>query len=361
MVPQLEYAGQLLFHSHTKKESYILDNLIEDKITLDKKFVSTFYNQIRTPFQEITTVLSPSIESSIRELRKSILKRNYSEKLNFKALADSLYDFINENWDTTKSNLVLHSAGFDSRIVSHFIRQVYLKKGGNVKFLCLEPEVKLFYPIMKYEEWSEDQFFTFDVLAEKKLFDFKELWKPVNGCSGFPQNFIYYIVNNFITDISNTNIWAAIFFNEAFEFRKSLIEFVTKMYYSRHFCYPSSIENKPKFIIPLLNFTTLKLIFEGEFSKDNRVKLLRYLDPKLLEIPNVTIPQLQKFYNISLDLFNPIVQDFQKSFYYNKIDKNIILRPTMIKNETMWTKITLASFIEHLIERNVSISFKGDI
>lgn len=357
MEKQIEYAGQLLFHSKTKQQSYILDNLIGKKITLDTNFISTFYNQVNTPCKEINTILSPAVQNGIADLKKIVMKRQYKKPLDFKEFANSLYDYVDESWDVTKENLMLHSAGFDSRIISYFVRQVYLKKGGNIKFICLEPEVKLFYPIMQYEGWDKDHFITFDVLSDRSVFNFKTLWKAVNGCSGFPQNFIYYIVNHFINDVSNTNMWAAIFFNEAFEFRKSAVEFVSKMYYSRHFCYPSPIENKPKFIVPMLNLKSLKILFEGEFKKTNRVELLRYLDPKLLAIPNVTIPQLKSFYHLPNTLFSPIVEEFKKSFYYNKIDKNISLTSTMIRNETMWSKITLASFIDHLIERGVNISY----
>jgi len=358
MIEKIKNEGRKFYNKLTGKESFIIDNLIEDKITINKNFISTFKNENTTAFEEILPI-PPSKIYDFKRLKESFKPRDNSKKLNFEELINSLYNIIYENWNIEKTNLIFHSSGTDTRLISTLIRKVYLEKGGKVKFICLAPEIKYCPDIFKYIGWDldENQIINFDILTDKNIFNFYTLWKSVNGVSGFPYNFIDYIIKNFVDDINNTTIWGGVFFNEAFECNGTIQDFLTRMYYQRHFTYLSSIQNKPEIIMPIFNIDSLKLIFESKFSDDNRMNLLKFIDPNLCNIPIIPITELHSYYKIPKNYFNSIINEFKKSFYYKNISSNITFESTFRKNETMWTKITLASFIEHLIEKNTSINY----
>ena len=180
MIERLKYDGRKYLNIVTGKESYVIDDLIEDKITINKNFVSTFKNEMSTPFKEIVPV-DPSKIYDFKRLGSLFKKRDYSKKPDFQKLIKTLNDFIFENWDNTKENIILHSAGIDTRVISTLIRKVYLEKGGKVKFICLEPEAKYCPPILQYVGWETDkhQVISFDPLCDKRNLDFYSLWKPL--------------------------------------------------------------------------------------------------------------------------------------------------------------------------------------
>ena len=63
------------------------------------------------------------------------------------------------------------------------------------------------------------------------------------------------------------------------------------------------------------------------------------------------------YYKISKVFFQQIVNECKKSFYYKNFSNEFSFNPSIRKNEKMWTQITLASFTEHLYERNVEIVY----
>ena len=92
------------------------------------------------------------------------------------------------------------------------------------------------------------------------------------------------------------------------------------------------------------------------FINDENSELF-FIDPKLAEIPTITLPDLYSYYVIPEKIFKTIVKDVKNSYYYNHIDNDISFSPIIRKNEKMWTKITLASYVEHLVKKKVKIMF----
>ena len=56
MIEEIQFLGRKFYNTNTKKESYLIDDLIEEKITIDRSFISSFQNERTTAFKEIMPI-----------------------------------------------------------------------------------------------------------------------------------------------------------------------------------------------------------------------------------------------------------------------------------------------------------------
>lgn len=107
--------------------------------------------------------------------------------------ASRLRSHIRQHWDPSKPTLVLHSNGYDSRILSSCL--VALRDEGmdlgTVHFRCHEPEGAHFLEIMRRQDWHPSQYSVFEEPAED-IFDVghwsrpgTSAWLPVTTAANF--------------------------------------------------------------------------------------------------------------------------------------------------------------------------------
>ncbi len=344
------------FYINTKnsKASKLLYDVINTDVTLNTKFVASKYNEKATPFKEIQRV------EMYKNYSAYYLKLQRKKKRNIQIVLDGIYERLYNAWDTSKCYIVFHSSGFDSRVISHFIRKIYLERGGNVKFICKPPECEAFEDIMRYEGWDQDQYLLYNRHDQETAEDFKNIWKQVNGVADYPWNGLYttmeYLLNHFKLQRENTVIITGGFFNELFLSNCQIQEFIEKYYYSRYSKFLSAV-NIPV-IYPILNEKTLIEMFGSRIEGDptvNRKTLCKHLDPKLYAFPRV--PDGVTLQQRKVDK-NKIVDLYKESYYHKNINSNVIKdsTETMHKNPQWWSSYTLASLIDHLKNTGIKIN-----
>lgn len=93
------------------------------------------------------------------------------------------------DWDPDKTHVFLHSAGYDSRLISYVLAKLRDEMGagwiGNLIFLCWEPEAEVFKEIMQYEGWSPRYFHVYKEKCQNdfraELIEFSQVWKWANS------------------------------------------------------------------------------------------------------------------------------------------------------------------------------------
>jgi hypothetical protein len=344
-------------NNSTKETDCLLDNIITNKTTLNNRFISSTLNEIETPFNEISIVKHNNV-FDLPKLNESISHRNSTE-LNLNRIVDELRKFIHSTWDNTKFNLVFHSSGYDSRVISYLIKEIYDQKPGNILFACLEYEANTFREILKYEGWDDNIMYSYDEWSENN-FVFKDLWKQTNVSADYPLNVLYCFtehlkrVGKIPTD--NLVIWGGSFFNEVF-LSSNIGLFLSKWYYSRYPKFFSAI-NHP-YIHPILGINVLNEIFGSIINQKEKTEIIRRrlcaaVDSKLESFPRS--PNITNSISVPVKYFKPLVQDFERSFYFNNINKSVKPSPKLTKNAKWWTQVTLASYIEELVKRGVNIN-----
>ena len=138
-----------------------------------------------TIFNEIT-ITTPVIPESIQNLIEfgSPLATDDASKI-----ANAIASVIERRWDPEQFHLVMHSSGYDSRIISKTIANLRDKHGeswlGKVLFLCWEPEGPEFKAIMSFEGWRKEQYHICNEGAQPDEYcagalDFDSCWKWTN-------------------------------------------------------------------------------------------------------------------------------------------------------------------------------------
>lgn len=86
-------------------------------------------------------------------------------------IRDRLMNHLRQHWDASHPNLVSHSSGYDSRILSQCL-VVLRNEGfdlGEVHFRCRPPEQESFLALMKRQGWDPSQYSVFEFPAEDPL------------------------------------------------------------------------------------------------------------------------------------------------------------------------------------------------
>jgi hypothetical protein len=171
-----------------------------ESVTLDTSYLKEDFranSYTQTPFKEI---INMNIEDKIPGSRLGLLDsvREYDLPFNeiVSKLKEALKGYIVKCWDSNSPKLFLHSAGYDSRIVSGIITELREERGsdwiGDIHFRCHQPEGELFKQIMEAEGWDNSQYSLWEDMKENE--DHYNLGRiePVNGFMSFTQQYDFF-------------------------------------------------------------------------------------------------------------------------------------------------------------------------
>jgi len=365
-------------YTNGRRESPILRDLIEDEITINPNFITNkliFGNgdkrhnysvvEQETPFKEIKIV---PYEDSEHHKEAINFVGNSRRSVDCKAYLETLEEVVNSQWDPRKFNLVYHSSGFDSRLMSHFIRKSYENSPGPILFVCWGDECDSFKDIMEYQGWDESQYITIPPTREKYIypFSFATVWKHVNGGSWHFSASMYHTALDYLRVVErvprgNINIWTGLTNNELIRWPKDLNGNYKSLYYSwtlRMWGVIGGVEA----IHPFLDIRLGKILFSAVNRKDKvRRQLLKLADPKLEGFLRTATSKL----TVSFGSLQRMVQDFKQSYYYQNIDPvdpdfkaDILMHDGRCRRyHIFWRKWTVASLIEELVGRGVHVSY----
>jgi len=360
-------------NKETEEENHKIYNIIGDKITINQKYkIRRYYpDDCSTLFNEVEIV--PYYKVIPQEWIKTLEKidpRQVSKDVFLDGLIEALKTHIEKTWSKKKHHLIQHSAGWDSRVLSSLIHQIYEERGdnwlGKISFVCWGEECKILDKILKAEGW-EDHLATCLVRSGDRFFetnfDFKTAWKKLNGYASYPINHPIWAfdemqkLGKIPKETDKIQIWAASFFNELLNLilkptPPSLEEKFFKKYY---YCvYADFVAVLPcEFIQPLLNTEIFRFILKNKikFNGELRPLLVKRLNKALIKIPRIDSPSI----TVPLNHFMNIRKDYINSWYY----KNTHYMPRDLSNlitfSNWWSMWSTASFIEHLINNGVIV------
>lgn len=168
------------------------------RVTLNKRY-SGSPNDImagNTVFREIT-VEHAVLPDTLLQLN-DVMEEEPTAPLDITAILEGLHSAVERSWDPEKFHLMLHSSGYDSRIVSRVIANLRDRHGrswvGRIMFLCWEPEGQRFEEIMRAEGWDASEYHVCNPGAAPSeyyadVLDFEECWRWVNDAQ--PPIFIH--------------------------------------------------------------------------------------------------------------------------------------------------------------------------
>jgi len=138
---------------------------MQPKLTFDLRFLSPDFRMqwFETPFKEI---MFTTIQQRINPGWKYLLKNQPIYPLGIKEftqkLVDGIKEYLKENLKKEEKYLFLHSGGYDSRVISSCMRDLW-EEGMrfDIHFRCHQPEEPMFLEIMKRQGWPKDMYSVF--------------------------------------------------------------------------------------------------------------------------------------------------------------------------------------------------------
>ncbi|MFN4199629.1 MAG: hypothetical protein ACK4FS_11450, partial [Flavobacterium sp.] len=337
----------------------------------------------KTPFCEIT-IEPAELPQSLQELDEieayssqtpdiPLIRKGNSrivENLDILAIIESLHRAIEKTWDPTKFHIILHSSGYDSRIISKVIANLRDKNGrkwlGKVLFICWEPEGESFEKIMKAEGWEPNEYHICNRNAQpdeyySEVLAFEQCWKWINDAQ--PPIFIHgYEIQKLkaqgkIPSLAPIQIIGGGGGNECVLLRPK--DLLNMFYYSRWNQMLAVIEPS-EVIMPFLSYDVLQHISPyvpklklsypaivtrmlslirrvlGFHPSALEIKILKILAPELLRIKRVSdgpkAPQRQ----LSKRLREKCRKDFEKSWLWQQILVKNPKTPQVEPPRTLW-------------------------
>lgn len=284
-------------------------------------------------------------------------------------LYDVLKGVIEKAWDPTKTHVIGHSSGYDSRVISQIIKELGAKHGdawlGEVIYVETLGEQEGFKRIMK-EQGLKGITYNAGVPPERYhdySFNFKTFYKKFNGVVSFPVNQWYDAYRDLeeqgVLNSSNVQCFTGYGANETQEIAHKKKGFP---YYFRWHHYLQIQRFKlwgNNWVHPFWDYEVMGALVALPEAKKWKVRIGQVMAdtmvPHLKHIPRQTLESLGKNGTRHADakLLERVVVDYKNSWYGKQVPAAMCANFTNYYN--WWMHYCIASMCEHLLENGHKI------
>lgn len=333
-----------------------------------------------TPFYNLSVCKYADIEDGhILGVAKKVDDHppKYVDAMDFsKRYYDAMKKCIADCWKSDKFHVVLHSSGYDSRLISAIIVELRKERGnewlGDILFVEAGGEYELFKQVMITEGWSEKYYTVYNDGVQpgdyyESAFDASTAPAQLNGFSAYPIN-LYDVIGKWCVDTGRTGDKEIQFItgygsNETCgAIRSSALGTMRKMfdYYYFHGLsqFPRETALMPYFDIDVIetlytygrqhSIDTTRLHGGAGVSK----RVLESLFPALHAVPKAYVDLawvIERGYRtLSPRMFERVSNDYARSWYCANVAPSITPSPNIEYSE-WWLRWSTAMTCERLI------------
>lgn len=323
----------------------------------------------KTMFREIKMI--PVLSTCGREIRDIVKsppgRRRVGKKEFLGRTFEIFMDVVEQAWVPEQFHIVLHSGGYDSRLISYTIKELFIKNGsdwlGDLVFLEMQGEDAQACAAIEAEGWDRSRFITFQEGLDRYC-NFDDAWLRQN-CGMYPKPFnhfyepIAWLQDKGIapSDDSRLQTWTGYFANDiahALINGPGLQWVLQTLPHHPYFFAPV----KGECVSPYLSLELIRFLWmygrgqEESQTQNYRRHILGWRVPLVEAVPN---PQRGKMSGtLLLPLFNQVREEYQNSWY----GQNVVVdlkQPTTVEFRTWWGHWGLASYCEELRRRKHKI------
>lgn len=289
-------------------------------------------------------------------------------------LLTSVKQLVAEDWRNGQFHVVMHSGGYDSRLLSALLKQMGI--GGDLLFVCTKVEADAFRQIMNFEGWPQKYWCVYnehvplDEYFEDSILDFSGAWRCLGGVARLPANLFWYTIaglqkKGILPADEKIDIWFTQHTAVFTQLGGGDADHLNELWKNWGF---HNIRIRPfkcaREFSPWMNLEMIKKVGglsydEGPFTESDspgfRRKLCELARPGLSKIPNP-----HKFgdedIRISGRLGEAARSAYRKSWYGRHIAPDVGNRaPTTTGFSDWWEHWTSASLCEHLLSKGFEI------
>lgn len=355
-------------------------SLLPKKLTLRPHFVARrFDDHLVTVFREVDVLLAKEVVTpAMRHVFNTRPHRKESQPVLLAQLRGRLRSIVRDNWAVGGVNVVLHSSGLDSRMLSWTIRQLYQELGddwlGQVLFLCSRWESKSFKGIMRYEGWEPDQYWVDSEEVSNQeyyapeLLDFRGAWQRANGISAIPVNLFWRPVElaekaGLLSPDKPITLWTGQWGNTVLdagsgsEAGEGIRKKFRMFYYSALCTRPMKGDT---IIHPYTDCQLAAIVASSKVRLGARLRfaLVKSIDERLSTFTN-EMSDGDRHRRIADWIVSRMVSDYQSSWYGRKVAPGARPKYKTTEFQSFWSRWTTASLCEYLLENGYEIRIAG--
>lgn len=357
-----------VFESKTGRSTQFTDVVPEEfTIRLNPRFRTDGHGpQVwsETPIREVELVAPVRVwsEAVWDFVDEPTLHHEVSDEEFAAQVFDALVEAVEDVWIPDEFHYVLHSAGYDSRLMSLAIRELYRRNGsgwlGEVLFVECFGEGPWFRQVMEVEGWGESQYFVYDGYYER-TFDFGTAWQRMGaGTFAWPMN-LWWEPLEWAREVGlvpdDGQCWSAKGANRAgtMGILGNLQEELQDAPYGIVSSFPLSCD----WVFPFADFRYVRALrtygggrHDTHFIQD----VLDVVEADLQGIPNPDFTDWVRF-ELPDAVFDKAVSDYRASWYGRELHPYIEFEPKPNVFESYWGHWALASYCEHVREEGRQI------
>jgi hypothetical protein len=355
----------------TGKTSIWLEDVLEKNVVIDKSdkcllrdpgaFRHTMFRGIHV--LPPAKVLTNETVSLFTQPKTKTLPTNELIAL----LIDLFRQVIELEWEPGKFHLMLHSSGYDSRIVSELIYQIWQRRGdewlGKVLFVCNKFEGPQFKAIMEHQGWDESQYMVVGAKVpiseyHRPSLDFETAWRKLNCIFGMPVNIFYYLIEAAQVSLRApedelVQTWCNYLMPIDYALKLDLLERYKFLYY--HAMGGRNFKGESMEFPAAHPLLLAEAVRHNTPLKLNRVKreIVKRLDKKLHDLPETPVAQQGDWgRKITAELYQKAIRDYQASWYGQRVQ----MSPSWVVGfNRWWRRWSIASFCQHLIRSGYNL------
>lgn len=361
-------------YKSSKGSSIQFHEIVPDEITVrrDSSYIFRGRNSNgitgphETVFHEVnkavvTEVWAPEVKSL---LAQPIERKQVSTAKFAQIIFDALLKVIEDSWIPERFHVILHSSGYDSRLISLAIKRLYKKQGkdwlGKILFMEINQESKQFLEIMRIEGWDRSQYIIYP--GHERSFEFSNAWKRLNGDSCFPVNFWWEPIEwlqecGLAPSDDQLQCWSGLHGTETQEgVKKGLDWFLRKIYYG----YDTwTMPLKGEWVLPFINLEFLRTLIEYSQGQAPyyRKTVLDCIAPHIQKVPHIQPNFISSSICVPDHIFNQVVKDYRSSWFGREVRPEITPTKRITFSE-WWGYWCAASFCEYLRENGHKIEME---
>ncbi len=325
------------------------------------------------PYKQAQHKYMPWIEKFLREPKFPWLvttgKRYAEELLKHTELA------IERAWDPKKFHVVSHSSGYDTRLISIAIKNLYADLGdewlGDLVFVEGDGEGPQTREILKKLGWGDWPFYVYNEGAEvheyhARSIEFDGAWKRFNGISGFPLNVWYESYEwlqerGLIPGDERIQCFTGYGSNEIAKAVNNLGGF--KWYTKWVYHHPLSVfKLKGQWVHPYYHLPLWRFIQKHHVWRYRNCGIakhaIKYISPETWGMGGMGIVDREPTVRLLSDrLIKQAIMDYGRSWYGREIHPWNRPSTNLMDYSSFWGEWCLASLCEHLLASGHTIEY----
>lgn len=328
------------------------------------------------PYSEVQHKHMPWVEDFLAEtlVRIPATPRFYAERLlKHTELA------VQRAWDPKKFHVISHSSGYDTRLISIAVKNLYHDLGdewlGDLVFVEGDGEAPQTRQIIDKLGWGDWPFYVYNAEVDvheyhARSIDFEKVWERFNGISGFPLNVWYdpyewFQERGLIPSDDKIQCFTGYGSNEIAKAFNNFGGF--KWYTNWVYHHPLSIFKlkgewvHPYYHIPL--WRNLAHYRKWRYRNCGIAKYaIKYVSPETWGMGGMGIVDREPTVRLlSQRLINQAINDYDHSWYGREVHPGIRPATMLMDYSPWWGEWCLASLCEHLLSAGYSIEGRGTV